>query len=173
MRKKLIIINGAMGVGKSEACRRLNRELGNSVWLDGDWCWMMDPFVVNEENRRMVEDNIAHLLHNFLNNSTYEHVIFSWVIPEESIFETLLRQLSGLDFDLFKISLVCDEATLRRRLMGDVAKSIREESSVNKGVEYLKVCDAMDMEKIDTSTLTVEEVAREIVRHINHAGVLG
>ena len=51
MKKKLFIVNGAMGVGKT-------KKLQNSVWLDGDWCWMINPFVVNEENKRMVINNI-------------------------------------------------------------------------------------------------------------------
>jgi len=48
MKKKLIIINGTMGVGKSTISKALYKNLENSVWLDGDWCWMMNPFIVNE-----------------------------------------------------------------------------------------------------------------------------
>ncbi len=172
MRKKFIIINGPMGVGKSEICRRLNKELGESVMLDGDWCWMMEPFVVTEENRSMVEDNIIHLLRNFLSNSSFKHVIFTWKINDEAVFEFLLRSLSGLDFDLYKITLTCDEATLRRRLMADVAKNIREEAEIEKGVELLGVFEAMDTDKVDTSTLTADEVTRAVARRINRAGVL-
>jgi broad-specificity NMP kinase len=40
-----------MGVGKTTTCKELSKKLQNSVWLDGDWCWMIDPFVVNEENK--------------------------------------------------------------------------------------------------------------------------
>jgi broad-specificity NMP kinase len=58
--KELIIINGTMGIGKSVTCKELNRKLDKSVWLDGDWCWMMNPFIVNDENKQMVEDNIMH-----------------------------------------------------------------------------------------------------------------
>lgn len=58
MKKKLVIVNGAMGVGKTTTCKELSKKLQNSVWLDGDWCWMINPFVVNEENKRMVINNI-------------------------------------------------------------------------------------------------------------------
>ena len=47
-----------MGVGKTTTCEELSKKLQNSVWLDGDWCWMINPFVVNEENKRMVINNI-------------------------------------------------------------------------------------------------------------------
>lgn len=58
MKKKLFIVNGAMWVGKTTTCKELSKKLQNSVWLDGDWCWMINPFVVNEENKRMVINNI-------------------------------------------------------------------------------------------------------------------
>jgi broad-specificity NMP kinase len=78
--KKLIVVNGTMGVGKSAVCKSLNGVLNHSVWLDGDWCWMMNPWIVNDENRAMVENNITYQLRSFLTNSTFEHVIFSWVL---------------------------------------------------------------------------------------------
>ncbi len=52
--KKLIIINGTMRVGKTATSKELNKKLNNSVWLDDDWCWMMNPFTVNDENKNMV-----------------------------------------------------------------------------------------------------------------------
>ena len=58
MKKKLFIVTGAMGVGKNTTCKELSKKLQNSVWLDGDWCWIINPFVVNEENKRMVINNI-------------------------------------------------------------------------------------------------------------------
>ncbi|AJD25562.1 AAA domain protein [Clostridium botulinum] len=54
MIKKLIIINGTMRVGKTATSKELNKKLNNSVWLDDDWCWMMNPFTVNDENKNMV-----------------------------------------------------------------------------------------------------------------------
>ena len=63
--KKLYLIGGTMGVGKTAACQALKRLLPGSVFLDGDWCWDADPFVVNDETKAMVEDNICHLLNNF------------------------------------------------------------------------------------------------------------
>ncbi|MFR1905101.1 MAG: AAA family ATPase [Clostridium neonatale] len=90
MKKKLIIINGVMGVGKTTICKVLYKKLNNSFWLDGDNCWMMNPFVVNEENKAMVLDNIVHVLNNFLKNSSTEYVLFNWVIPTDDIMKDVL-----------------------------------------------------------------------------------
>ena len=42
--KRLFIIGGTMGVGKSTVCQELKTMLPNSVFLDGDWCWDSRPF---------------------------------------------------------------------------------------------------------------------------------
>ena len=120
MVKKLIIINGTMGVGKTATSRELNKKLNNSVWLDGDWCWMMNPFAVNDENKDMVIKNITYLLRNFLINSSFEYVIFNWVIHYEDIFNLLLQPLSDLEFEVIKVTLICSGETLKERILNDV-----------------------------------------------------
>ena len=70
-KKKLYIIGGTMGVGKTTSCRILKTKLPFSVFLDGDWCWDSHPFVVTEETKRMVVDNICYLLNNFIKCSAY------------------------------------------------------------------------------------------------------
>ena len=37
--KKLILIGGTMGVGKTATSSLLKYQLDNCVFLDGDWCW--------------------------------------------------------------------------------------------------------------------------------------
>ena len=82
-----------MGVGKTSVCRQLNRDLENSVFLDGDWCWNATPFVVTDETKEMVMDNICHLLNNFLRCTAYQNVVFCWVMHEQSILDELLSRL--------------------------------------------------------------------------------
>ena len=77
--KNLYLIGGAMGVGKTTVCRRLKKDLPNSVFLDGDWCWDADPFLITEETKAMVMDNICFLLNNFLRCSAYENIIEEYV----------------------------------------------------------------------------------------------
>ena len=37
--KTLYLIGGTMGVGKTAVSQQLKKDLPNSVFLDGDWCW--------------------------------------------------------------------------------------------------------------------------------------
>lgn len=64
--KRLILLSGPPGVGKSAVGKRLKMKLERSVFLDGDWCWDLHPFVVNEETKRLARANIRALLGNFL-----------------------------------------------------------------------------------------------------------
>lgn len=83
--KTLYMIGGTMGVGKTTVCQHLKRELANSVFLDGDWCWDADPFQVTDETKTMVIDNICYLLNSFLKCSAYENIIFCWVMHTRKI----------------------------------------------------------------------------------------
>jgi cytidylate kinase len=163
MKKKLIIINGTMGVGKSSTCKELNKALDKSVWLDGDWCWMMNPFIVNDENTRMVEDNIIYLLRSFITNSSFEHVIFSWVINTEEIFDMILKRINDLEFELFKITLICSEDRLKNRIVKDIKNNLREETGIEKSIEYLPQYENLNTIKLDTSNIGISEVIDKIV----------
>ena len=89
--KHLILIHGPMGVGKTTVCRQLAMLLQPNVFLDGDWCWQMQPFVPNEENKQMALRHMIYLLNSFLDNRNFSYVLFSWVIPDEKIFQKILK----------------------------------------------------------------------------------
>jgi Shikimate kinase len=49
--KKLVIINGPMGVGKSTVGKIFCDKLGRAAFIDGDWCLDIHPFVGNKETK--------------------------------------------------------------------------------------------------------------------------
>ncbi|MBL4930960.1 AAA family ATPase [Clostridium paridis] len=165
--KKLVIINGAMGIGKTTTCRELYKSLDNSVWLDGDWCWMINPFVANEENIEMVQKNINYMLNSFLNNSSIEYIVFNWVIHLEEIFESILKNLDNIEYEVYKITLMCSEEGLRKRIGKDVENNLRDEDCINRSLDRLKLYKDMNTIKIDTSDLTVSETVERIKEIIN------
>ena len=164
--KRLIVINGTMGVGKTATCKELNKRLNNSVWLDGDWCWMMDPFIVNEENKKMVKENIIFLLNNFMNNSNIENIIFNWVIHDESIMEEILLGLNNIGYDLEKITLICSKSALKARIYKDIDEDKRDISCLERSLNYLDLYKYMNTEKFDTSEKNVDEVVDEICTYL-------
>ena len=163
--KKLIIINGTMGVGKTTVCRQLYRQLDHAVWLDGDWCWLMHPWEFSAENKAMVMDNISHLLRNFLNNSTFKYVVFSWVMHEQAIFAELLDRLAGCDFQPVMISLTCTAETLAVRMKQDGGT----DEAIRHSTSRLELYQQLDTIKIDATDRSVDAVVDEIVRLVGQA----
>ena len=162
--KRLYVIGGTMGVGKTTVCRRLARRLPNSAFLDGDWCWDMAPFVVNEENKAMVLGNIAHLLRAFLDNSGFEAVVFCWVMDHDGIIQSLLDRLPGQGFRLWSVSLTASPEELRRRVERDVAAGIRRPGAAEASLARLPLYEKMDTIKLDVTSLTPAETAEALFR---------
>lgn len=160
--KKLIIINGTMGVGKSTISKALNQKLHNSVWLDGDWCWMMNPWRFTDENKAMVLDNICHILNNYIRNQSFEYIIFSWVIPSDAVMKMVLDKLDTNKTEVLKFSLICNEKTLISRMEADK----RTEEGKTMSLSRLKTYASMDTIKIDTSEKSIVEITSIIAEKI-------
>lgn len=164
--KRLLFVNGTMGAGKSATCAALLKQMQPAVFLDGDWCWNMQPFLVNEETKAMVTGNIVYLLRNFPRCSAYETVIFGWVMHQREIIDGLLEQLQDLDFRFYLFTLTLSEGALRARLEDDIANGVRSADVIERSVARLPLYDTMDSIKIDVSTIRPEEAAQRICREI-------
>ncbi|SFC18208.1 AAA family ATPase [Clostridium uliginosum] len=162
MIKKFIIINGTMGVGKTSICENLHKTLPNSAWLDGDWCWMINPFTVNEENKEMVIKNITYILNNFLMNSSLEYVIFNWVIDSDYIMNLILDNMQTKSFNIYKITLTCSKDELIKRVGLDILEGKREKNSINRSLERLDLYSKMDTLKVDTTFKEITTIVNEI-----------
>jgi broad-specificity NMP kinase len=160
--KNLYIVGGTMGVGKTAVCQQLKMNLSNSVLLDGDWCWDSNPFQVTDETKSMVMDNICYLLNNFLHCSAYENVIFCWVMHQQSIIDSIVEKLDTQSCDVKCISLIVDEANLRKRLTKDVESGIRVEDIIERSITRIPMYDTLNTIKIDTNEKTVAMIANEI-----------
>jgi len=164
--KNLILINGTMGAGKTATSRQIQKLLPKCVFLDGDWCWDASPFIVTDETKNMVQNNIGYLLNNFLNCSAYENVIFSWVMHEESIIDEILSLVQHNDYHLFKFSIVCTEEALISRIKRDVENGIRSEDLIGRSIARLQNYSQMDTQKIDTTDISPEQAAQLIYNAI-------
>ncbi len=162
--KTLYLIGGTMGVGKTTVCRELKNQQPRSVFLDGDWCWDMNPFVVTEETKAMVLDNITTLLKNFLRCSAYDHVIFCWVMHQQAILDQILSRLDLTDVTVVPVSLVCSQEVLLQRLNQDVSAGLRQPDILLRSPQRLPLYDALDTHKIDTSYAAVPEIVQAILR---------
>lgn len=162
--KTLYLIGGTMGVGKTTVSQQLNKDLINSVFLDGDWCWYASPFQVTEETKEMVVNNICYLLNNFLHCSAYDNVVFCWVLHEQAIINSILEKLDTVKCRVIRISLIADERNLRDRLTADVTSGVRTVDVIGRSIAKISMYHTLDTIKIDTNNKTVQEIVDEIVK---------
>lgn len=161
--KRLYLIGGPMGVGKTTVGQILKRNLPGCVFLDGDWCWDMDPFQVTAETKQMVMENICTLLNNFISCTAYQNIVFCWVMHQQEILDEIISRLDAEKCRIVKISLICTEEALRERLAKDIEKGVRKEDVISRSLNYLPLYHALDTVKIDVSGKTVEKIAAEII----------
>ena len=167
--KNLIFINGTMGAGKSAVSRKLKKILAPSLFLDGDWCWDMEPFAPGAAERALVLRNIAFLLNNYLAFDGRGNVIFCWVMHKRAVVEDLLARLdlSGARFFLF--TLVVSEAELTRRLSRDVERGLRDSGIVERSLARRREFDAFG-EVVPADGISPAEAARAIASAVLSGG---
>lgn len=166
--KRLIFVNGTMGVGKTSTCKELLGILQPSVFLDGDWCWNMNPFRVTDETKHMVENNICFLLNSFLSCSEYENVIFCWVMHQESIINSLLGRLNLTNVDVYKITLSVSKEALTQRLNRAVENGERTSDVLQRSLDRLSLYQEMNTIHIDVSNISPVQVAGKIIEIIGN-----
>jgi chloramphenicol 3-O-phosphotransferase len=164
--KNLIIIGGAMGVGKTSACRELQKILPCNVFLDGDWCWDMRPFIVTDETMAMVRGNITYPLNSFLRCAEFENIIFCWVLHKQEILNDLLHSLTLDTCAVHCFSLICAPHVLAERLNRDIIAGRRESGIIERGLERLWLYDALDTIKIDVSNISALAAAKCIEKFL-------
>ena len=151
-----------MGIGKTTVCQHLKKELFNSVFLDGDWCWDASPFQVTDETKGVVLDNITHVLNNFIRCSAYENIIFCWVMHEQPIIDAILEKLDLSDCRVRCISLIAGEEAVRERIASDMAKGIRTTDAMERSLARFPLYQKLNTAKIDTTGKSVQEICGEI-----------
>lgn len=160
--KTIYLIGGTMGVGKTTISQLLKKELDKSVFLDGDWCWDMHPFQVTEETKTLVLDNICYLLNNFIHCSSYENIIFAWVMHEQTIIDEILARIDTEGCAVKLISLVCQSENLIERIKKDIDAGIRNVEVIERTLARLSCYDNLQTTKIDVSKKSPHSIMEQI-----------
>lgn len=161
--KRLIFIGGTMGVGKTTLAKALMTKLPSAVYLDGDWCWYTNPWILNEETRKIVILNSRDMLKRFIEAKSYETIIFTWILYDNAIIKEIL---DGLPMELVKfynISLVASEEEIVKRLKNDIDAGLRPQIVIPRSMERLKHYKDVDSIHVDTTNKSKEKVLEEII----------
>lgn len=163
--KKLFLILGPNGVGKSTASAALLKILPDSAYIDSDALRMMNP-ARGDEVIAVQKQNILALMRNYLSSSFAEYVIFpyGYHAHRKKLLEDMLDELKAeFEFKVITILLTCSENENVRRMQNDGRKDERIAYSIEN---TRTIFDGLDCPKIDTTGLTPEQTAERMIKMI-------
>lgn len=121
--KKLILIIGPNGVGKTTTAKILLQKLSKCAYVDADWCRVINPFPFTDATKYAVNRNIYSLFKNYLLCEDIEYVIFPYGFHGErkQIFEQVISSLreDGISFEICPVILKCCKEENIRRTIND------------------------------------------------------
>lgn len=165
--KRLIVIVGPNAVGKTTTAMCLVEKLSRIVYVDSDWCRVMNPFPFTEITKQTVEENMYALLHNYLLCEEVDTVVFtySWHGERKEIYDNIIARLQKdeIDFKESIIILKCskDENVCRAK------KDNRDDERIARGMRNtFNLYDMYYYPCIDTTDLLPDEVAEKIMELI-------
>jgi len=161
--KKLVMIAGPAGVGKTTVCQRLFREIHGCAWLDADWCWMVNPYPgKTPAQKQYAQKTFGRILDGYFGDANTETVLFSWLMHADFMFDLVTDEIGYTGYELVKIVLVCEqEEYIRRLIRGD-----RSENKVHNPDDMRKY-RLLDANIVDTTGLSVDETVGRIKKLIN------
>lgn len=162
--KKLIVLLGPNGVGKSTAARTLMERCPGTACVDADWCRSFNPFPFTPATKETATDNLHALIRNDLRCVDIQTVVWPYGLHGErqAIYEDVIRRLAAdkLDFQLHPIILKCSMEETLRRCKADGRDRERTERGI---VNTFTLYDEMDFPAIDTTDLSAEETVSKIL----------
>jgi len=161
--KKLVIIAGPAGIGKTTVCQRLFKTIEGCAWLDGDWCWMVNPYPgKTDEQKAYSLESFGRILDGYFNDENTDIIFFSWMIQRDFMFKLVIDKISYKKYEVIKIVLVCDEKVFLQRLID----GNRSERKINNPDDMEKY-RSLNAHVLDTTNLSVCDTANKIMSLIN------
>lgn len=166
--KKLILIIGPNGVGKTTTSEILLQKLSGCAYVDADWCRAINPFPFTDATKYAVSQNIYSLFKNYLLCDDIEYVIFPYGFHGErkQIFEQVISSLrkDAISFELCPIILKCSRDENIRRAVKDG----RDRERIERGIENtFNFYNEYSYPDIDSTFLSPEQVAEKIIEILN------
>lgn len=113
----IVIINGPLGVGKTEVSWKLVGFFERGVMIDGDYIGAVHPFEIYDSARiEYLYQTIRNLVGFHIEQGDYRNFVINYIFEEPESLARLRRLLQELDDEIYAFRLVCDEEEMERRV---------------------------------------------------------
>ena len=174
----IVIINGTLGVGKTETAWKLLEHFERAIMLDGDYLGAVRPFEIYDEQRieylyqtlrQLVAFHVEHGYHDF---------VIDYVFEQPESLARLRHLLSDLDDVIYAFRLTCAEDEIERRIRarnqalgrGPASEDLRWELNRFRELTAIQNTQALRGDLgfvVDTTARSVEQVAASIWQNIH------
>jgi len=174
MKKRLILILGPNGVGKTTTAWAILDKLTRCAMVDADWLRVMNPFALTAQTKETVIQNIYSLFYHYFACSEIDCVVFPYAFhgDRREMFEEVIRRLrqTEADFEVSPVVLKCDyEENVRR-----ARKDGRDEARIARGMKNtFAFYDDLPYPKVDTTHLDANQAAQAVQEAIGLHRVFG
>jgi hypothetical protein len=159
---KLILLGGPTGVGKTTALRLLQQRIPRAAVLDADDVWRISEDLAVEGTREIAIANVNSVMRGYF-EAGCDIGVLSWIFARPLLYEPVIAGLKDQVDIVQQIYLISSTERLRERLdmRGD---GNRFEYSKSR----LALIEALPFQKIDTTNLSPDEVADQVIALIGH-----
>jgi GrpB-like predicted nucleotidyltransferase (UPF0157 family)/chloramphenicol 3-O-phosphotransferase len=168
----IVIINGPVGVGKTEVAWKLIGKFDRAVMLDGDYLGAIHPFeIYDEQCAAYLYDTICHVARFHVDHG-WNNLVVDYVFETPESLAQLRRALNEIDDVTYAYRLTCnaEEIDRRIRLRGNSDPAfLAWELKRFRELQAIQTANAKRGDLgyvIDTTNLSIDEVADAIWRDI-------
>jgi len=168
----IILLNGPLGVGKTEVAWKLIEKFERAVMLDGDYLGAVHPFEIYDKQRvAYLYETICHVARFHVEHG-WKNLVVDYVFETPESLAQLRRALSEIDEVTYAYRLTCsaEEIARRIRLRGNSDPAFLDwELQRFRELQAIQDRNARRGDLgfvIDTTGFSIEEVADAIWRDI-------
>lgn len=172
----IIIINGPLGIGKTQVSEKLIEYFDRAVMLDGDYIGAVHPFEIYDEARiEYLYQTLRHLTAYHVEHG-YRNFVINYVFESAASLARLRGLLADLDGEIYAFRLTCTESEMERRIRSRAVGRPEEPDFLAWELQRFRQLTAIQEAAsrqgdlgcvIDTSQLNVAQVADAIWRISN------
>ncbi len=168
----IVIINGPLGVGKTEVSWKLLGMFPRAVMLDGDYVGAVHPFEIYDEERVAYLYRTLHHLIAFHLANGYRDFVVNYVFETPESLAQLRHLLSDLDDVIYAYRLTCADDQMEQRIRARGNEGLMWELERFRELTAIMEANAGRGDlgyEVDTGGLTADGVARAIWLDIHEA----
>ncbi len=159
--KKLVLLGGPTGVGKTTAMKALHGRFDGSGLLDADDVWRVGSKVAIPQNRSIAIRNVTSAMRGYF-DADCDLGIVSWVFARSALYQPVIDALTGYVDTIQQLYLVADPEALEARL-----RKRGEPDRIEYALSRLALIRSLPFKKLDTTHLNPDQVADGISQEIS------